>query len=82
MDFEAIQRVIDMDSEAGEIMAQLVLSMYRGTPMELRQIDHFDNENFGLAMQVVSYRRTVRWSDDKFCALAQYAKARLDRVSA
>lgn len=82
MNFEAIQSVVDMDSEAGEIMAQLVLSMYRGTPMELRQIDHFDDENFALAMQVIGYRRTQRWSDNKFCALAQYAKARLDRISA
>lgn len=77
MNFEAIEQVIDMDSETGKIMAQLVLSMYRGAPMALREIDHFDNKNFALAMQVIGYRRTVRWDDNKFAALARYAAERL-----
>jgi hypothetical protein len=82
MDFESVQHVIDMDSETGEIMAKVVISTYRGEPMALRDLDHFDSENFALALQVIGYRRNSKWSDNKFCALAQYAKARLAQVSA
>lgn len=82
MNFGAIENVIDMDNETGEIMAQVVTSTYWGHPVSLKDLNHFDEMNFALALEVVSYRRTSRWSDSKFFALAQYAKARLAQVSA
>lgn len=78
MDIRAIKSAIDLGTEAGRIMAQVVISSYRkGEIMNLYDLDHLDSRNFELAIQVISYRRTQGWSDEDFWALERYAVRRL-----
>lgn len=78
MDFKAIKNAIDLGSDSGRIMAQVVVSSYRsGEMMNLYDLDHLDAKNFGLAIQVMSYRRNQGWSDEDFWKLERYAARRL-----
>lgn len=80
--FGAIENVIDMGYETGEIMAQAVTSTYWGHPVSLKDLKHFDKSNFALALEVISYRRTPGWGNNEFFVLAQCARARLAPESA
>ena len=78
MDIQAIKSAIDLGTEAGRIMAQVVISSYRnGEAMNLYDLGHLDSRNFELAIQVMSYRRTRGWNDEDFWDLERYAVRRL-----
>lgn len=78
MDFQAIKKAIDLGTESGRIMAQVVVSSYRvGEMINLYDLDHLDSKNFELAIQIMSYRRIRGWSDEDFWKLECYATRRL-----
>jgi hypothetical protein len=78
MDFQAIRSAIDIGTESGRIMAQVVVSSYRrGEMMNLYDLDHLDAKNFDLVIQVISYRRTGGWCDEDYWKLERYAARRL-----
>lgn len=80
MDIQAIKKAIDIGTESGRIMAQVVVSSYRnGEMINLYDLDHLDSRNFGLAIQIMSFRRTPGWSDEEFWNLERYAVRRLGR---
>ena len=78
MDLEAIKKAIDIQTESGRIMAQVVISSYRsGEMVNLYELDHLDSKNFDLAIQVMSYRRRRGWDDEDFWRLERHAVQRL-----
>lgn len=70
----------NMGCEATRIMARFVCSCYWGGEraggylFDLKTLDSLDAVNFENCLLVARYRRTAEWSDDKFYALAMFAK--------
>ena len=83
MKHEDVMAAIDMQSDAGWIMARVVCSTYRPEKFlfGLGELGHLDEWNYQVAMSVIGYRRTPKWSDEVFFALFKHAKQRLGVAS-
>lgn len=70
----------NMGCEATKIMARFVCSCYWGGErvggylFDLKTLDSLDTKNFENCLLIARYRRSAGWSDDKFYALAMFAK--------
>jgi hypothetical protein len=66
--------------EAAKITARFVCSCYWGAEraggylFDVKTLDSLDTANFENCMSVAQYRRSPKWSDEKFYALAMFAK--------
>ncbi len=58
-----------------KLLAEVVCSTYwGGAGVDLRELDRLDADNWALAVAIMGYRRTPRWSDNEFCALAVWCR--------
>ena len=65
--------------ESTSIVAKFICSTYWGEQggdyfFDLRTLNLLDQANFENCLLVAQYRRTPKWSDDKFWGLAMFAK--------
>lgn len=78
LDFETVKACIDKSSETGDLMAKIVLSVYRDTvDFSLKGMSNFDRKNNRAALAVMNYRHEKGWEDEKFYELYKYAKQAL-----
>lgn len=63
------------DHWSQKLLAQIICSVYwGGVGVDLRELDRLDSENWQIAIEIMSYRRTSQWDDEKFWALAVWCK--------
>ncbi len=64
--------------ESTSIIARFICSTYWGENVgylfDLKTLNSLDKTNFENCLLVARYRRSPKWSDDKFYALAMFAK--------
>ena len=58
-----------------KLLAQVICSTYWGdVGVDLRELGRLDAENWQIAIEIMSYRRTPQWNDEEFWALAVWCK--------
>lgn len=86
MDFGKIKAAIsgiDDISDMKLLLAQIVISVYRkDVPVCLGRMHNFDCHNMAMAVEVMQYRHSPQWDDERFGELAQFAKNEIEQFEA
>lgn len=86
MDFDKIKAAISGINNANDmrlLLAQIIISVYRkDMPVCLGRMHNFDSKNMTMAIEVMQYRHTPNWEDEKFWDLAQFASNEIEQFEA
>lgn len=86
VDFDKIKTAISGIDNADDmrlLLAKIIISVYRkNVPVCLGRMHNFDSNNMTMAIEVMHYRHTPHWEDEKLWDLAQFASNEIEQFEA